>query len=38
MVAWGTIVTLTCLVNSYRGLIMYAIRPTRQYFRSLHTE
>ena len=34
MVAWGMIVALTCLVNSYRGLIVYAVRSARQYFRS----
>jgi hypothetical protein len=34
MVVWGTIVALTCLVNSYRGLIMYAIRTVHLDFRS----
>ena len=26
MVAWGTVMTLMCLVNSYQGLLVYAIR------------
>ena len=29
MVAWGTVTTLMCLVNSYQGLAVYAIRAIR---------
>ncbi len=25
MVAWGTVVSLMCLVKSYQGLVMYVI-------------
>ena len=32
MVAWGTIMSLMCLVNSYHGLVMYTIRFTHLTF------
>ena len=32
MVVWGMIVALICLVNSYRGLVMYATRVIRLSF------
>ena len=34
MVAWGTIMSLMCLVNSYHGLVMYTIRFTHLYLYS----
>ena len=34
MVVWGTIMSLMCLVNSFRGLVMYAIRVIHLSFRS----
>ena len=37
MVAWGTVTTLMCLVNSYQGLVVYAILHTKPIFSLIQS-